>query len=140
MKKTDTCISEWAYGLSMLNIQRKVGHLNPYLFHALEPTSTEGMQVKSQKVTYCVVDPENPVDNSGCVSYGYTQYIQGASMKESGLRIRVEDTLRSAFIKACHMNDTTAAQAIRAFMREYVEQVENAAQGELFQMHFGKKG
>lgn len=53
-------------------------------------------------------------------------------MKESGLRIRVEDSLRVAFIRACKAEDKTASQVVRAFMRQFVESVENAAQGELF--------
>lgn len=41
-------------------------------------------------------------------------------MKESGLRIRVASQLRHEFIEACKKKDTTAAQVIRAFMRQYV--------------------
>ena len=40
----------------------------------------------------------------------------------SGLRIRVDDELRSLFINACRQADTTAAQALRSYMRKYVEQ------------------
>jgi len=41
-------------------------------------------------------------------------------MREAGLRIRVDDTLRRDFIEACKANDTTAAQVLRACMRSYV--------------------
>lgn len=54
--------------------------------------------------------------------------------QEVGLRIRVDNTLRQEFIVACKANDTTAAQALRAFMRLYVEQnAANLRQGDLFQ-------
>jgi hypothetical protein len=43
-------------------------------------------------------------------------------MGEVGLRIRVDDTLRSDFIAVCKLQDTTASQILRAFMRTYVEQ------------------
>jgi len=43
-------------------------------------------------------------------------------MKESGLRIRVEPSLRKHFIEACKKKDMTASQVIRAFMREYIDQ------------------
>jgi hypothetical protein len=43
-------------------------------------------------------------------------------MTEVGLRIRVDDTLRRDFIGTCKLQDTTAAQILRAFMRSYVEQ------------------
>jgi antitoxin component of RelBE/YafQ-DinJ toxin-antitoxin module len=41
-------------------------------------------------------------------------------MAESGLRIRIDDDLRTQFIQACRDNDLTAAQVLRAFMRQYV--------------------
>jgi hypothetical protein len=44
------------------------------------------------------------------------------------MRVRVEEDLRSAFVKACHRQDLTAAQVIRAFMRDFVERVEAADQ------------
>jgi antitoxin component of RelBE/YafQ-DinJ toxin-antitoxin module len=42
-------------------------------------------------------------------------------MSDSGLRIRVDDELRSDFIEACRSNDMTAAQVLRAFMRNYIK-------------------
>ena len=54
-------------------------------------------------------------------------------MKESGLRIRVENDLREAFLSTCKNEDLTAAQVIRAFMRTYVEQRGGGLQTELFQ-------
>lgn len=40
--------------------------------------------------------------------------------KDSGLRIRVERPLRTAFLEACREQDKPAAQVIREFMRAYV--------------------
>lgn len=42
-------------------------------------------------------------------------------MAENGLRIRIDDGLRAEFIQTCRGNDQTAAQVLRAFMRQYVE-------------------
>jgi len=54
-------------------------------------------------------------------------------MDEVGLRIRVDDVLRREFIATCKMRDTTAAQALRAFMRSYVETNGlSVRQGDLF--------
>lgn len=51
-----------------------------------------------------------------------TLYIQGLHMSEdTGLRIRVDDSLRGDFIETCKGRDTTAAQVLRGFMRWYVE-------------------
>jgi len=52
--------------------------------------------------------------------------------KESGLRIRVDQELRVAFLKACKSLDRTASQEIRNFMRQYVNQSETQAQPSLF--------
>ena len=43
-------------------------------------------------------------------------------MAEVGLRIRVDDALRGDFVETCKLQDTTASQVLRAFMRAYVEQ------------------
>jgi len=43
-------------------------------------------------------------------------------MKDAGLRIRIEPELRDAFIQTCHESHTPAAQVLRAFMRDYVQQ------------------
>lgn len=54
------------------------------------------------------------------------------SMKESGFRVRVETQLRQRFLRACRSQDATAAQVIRAFMREYVERFDHPDQADLF--------
>jgi Ribonuclease G/E len=43
-------------------------------------------------------------------------------MKDSGLRIRVQRDLRDKFLEVCRTQDKPAAQVIREFMRDYVEQ------------------
>lgn len=53
-------------------------------------------------------------------------------MKSVGLRIRIEPELRDSFIAACNENDLSAAQVLRAFMKEYVNSHELSRQGELF--------
>lgn len=40
--------------------------------------------------------------------------------KDSGLRVRVERSLRESFLEACRADDRPAAQVIREFMRGYV--------------------
>jgi len=52
-------------------------------------------------------------------------------MKEAGLRIRVEESLREAFVQACRSNDTTASRALREFMRDYLNQNPTGLQAEL---------
>lgn len=59
-------------------------------------------------------------------------------MKESGLRIRVENDLREAFLMTCKSEDKTAAQVLRAFMRTYVNQ-RGGLQSELFQRFTNEK-
>ena len=59
-----------------------------------------------------------------CVSIGYT-----LSMKDVGLRIRVQRDLREQFLEVCRAEDKPAAQVIREFMREYVNRHENAHSG-----------
>ena len=52
---------------------------------------------------------------------------------ESGLRIRVDNELREAFIKACNSRDMKASQVLRNFMREFVERAAvESVQGALF--------
>lgn len=53
-------------------------------------------------------------------------------MKESGLRIRVENQLREEFLRACKKDDLTAAQVLRAFMRSYVDRQRHGEQSDLF--------
>ena len=47
--------------------------------------------------------------------------------KDVGVRIRVERTLRNAFIEACRAEDQPAAQVIRKFMKQYVARVKKHA-------------
>ena len=54
-----------------------------------------------------------------CVSIGYT-----LSMKDSGLRIRIERDLRERFLEICRQQDRPAAQVIREFMRSYIAENE----------------
>lgn len=53
-------------------------------------------------------------------------------MKSAGFRIRVEPGLRQAFVDACQANDQSAAQVLRMFMRQYVEDSAAPGQGDLF--------
>ena len=53
-------------------------------------------------------------------------------MKESGFRIRIDAGLRSRFIEACRAHDLTAAQVLRRFMKEFVENGGWPQQGSLF--------
>ena len=43
-------------------------------------------------------------------------------MKDVGLRIRIQKELREQFLEACRAQDKPAAQVIREFMREFVEE------------------
>ncbi len=55
-------------------------------------------------------------------------------MAETGLRIRVDDSLRRDFIEICKLNDTTAAQVLRGCMRSYLEEhAPSSGQGQLFE-------
>ena len=47
-------------------------------------------------------------------------------MKDSGLRIRVEKELREKFLDICREQDKPAAQVIREFMRQYIEEREHS--------------
>lgn len=42
-------------------------------------------------------------------------------MKDSGLRIRIEKELREKFLETCRKQDRPAAQVLREFMREYID-------------------
>ncbi|PLW76425.1 hypothetical protein [Cohaesibacter celericrescens] len=42
--------------------------------------------------------------------------------KDAGFRIRVERDLRDKFIEMCRAKDRPAAQVIRDFMRQYIEE------------------
>lgn len=43
------------------------------------------------------------------------------SLKDSGLRIRVEKDLREAFVQACRAQDRHASDVLRDFMRAFTE-------------------
>jgi hypothetical protein len=43
-------------------------------------------------------------------------------MKAAGMRIRIEPELRDAFMAACRSHDMPAAQVIRSFIKDYVQQ------------------
>ena len=45
-------------------------------------------------------------------------------MKDAGMRIRVEQELRDAFVAACQKMDVPAAQVLRQHMRVIVEKAE----------------
>ena len=53
-------------------------------------------------------------------------WVHSASMKDAGLRIRVQRDLREKFLAVCRAQDKPAAQVLREFMREYV--IEHEAQ------------
>lgn len=60
---------------------------------------------------------------SGSWQNGYPMYIHRISiLKSAGFRIRVEPDLREAFIRACKDSDLSAAQVLRMYMRNYVQQ------------------
>jgi hypothetical protein len=43
-------------------------------------------------------------------------------MKDSALRIRVQRDLHDRFLEICRSQDKPAAQVLREFMRDYVEE------------------
>jgi hypothetical protein len=43
------------------------------------------------------------------------------SLKDSGMRIRVEKELREAFVQACRAQDRHASDVLRDFMRTFTE-------------------
>lgn len=43
------------------------------------------------------------------------------SLKDSGMRIRVEKGLREAFVQACRAQDLHASDVLRDFMRTFTE-------------------
>jgi len=60
--------------------------------------------------------------------------------KDSGLRIRVERTLRDRFLEACRAQDKPAAQVIREFMRAYVDRHEGIPAGPATEQEQNKRG
>lgn len=53
-------------------------------------------------------------------------------MKESGLHLRIEESLRKRFVSACQKRDLSASQVLRAFMRKFVEKHDAGQQADLF--------
>lgn len=53
------------------------------------------------------------------------------TIKDSGMRIRVEKDLREAFVQACRAQDRAAADVLRDFMRAFTEK-QKSGQGNLF--------
>lgn len=49
-------------------------------------------------------------------------------MKDAGMRIRVEQELRDAFITACQKMDVPAAQVLRAHMKAIVAKTNKSQQ------------
>lgn len=52
------------------------------------------------------------------------------TIKDSGMRIRVEKDLREAFVQACRAQDRAAADVLRDFMRAFTEK-QKSGQGNL---------
>jgi len=52
--------------------------------------------------------------------------------KDAGIRVRVESALRLGFTHACKQDGRTAAEVLREFMVEYVDDRTNRNQPELF--------
>jgi hypothetical protein len=59
------------------------------------------------------------------------------SIKDSGMRIRVEKELREAFVQACRAKNRPAAEVLRDFMRTFTESQERG-QADLFAGSEGK--
>ena len=53
------------------------------------------------------------------------------TIKDSGMRIRVEKDLREAFVQACRAQDRAAADVLRDVMRAFTEK-QQSGQGNLF--------
>lgn len=53
------------------------------------------------------------------------------SLKDSGMRIRVEKDLRDAFVQACRAQNRAAADVLREFMRAFTDD-QQQGQGDLF--------
>ncbi|MCC5987944.1 MAG: hypothetical protein JJT95_09695 [Pararhodobacter sp.] len=49
-------------------------------------------------------------------------WLHFVTMKDVGLRIRIDRELREQFQEACKAEDKPAAQVVREFMRDYVRQ------------------
>ncbi|MFD1838934.1 plasmid-related protein [Paracidovorax cattleyae] len=60
------------------------------------------------------------------------------SLKDAGMRIRVEKKLREAFVLACRAQDRHASDVLRDFMRTFTEK-ELLGQADLFAASKEKK-
>lgn len=60
-------------------------------------------------------------------------------MESSGFRVRVEAKLRREFLEACRSQDQTAAQVMRAFMRDFVARHYEGIQTGLFDVRDGQR-
>lgn len=56
-------------------------------------------------------------------------------MKDAGMRIRVEQELRDAFVAACQKMDVPAAQVLREHMKAVVSKVDHIAKPTLKRKH-----
>lgn len=70
---------------------------------------------------------------SHALSWIHTVYPRGTlvSVKDAGIRIRVEKNLRSAFAHACQAENKQASDVLRDFMKAYVARSQGG-QGDLF--------
>jgi hypothetical protein len=59
--------------------------------------------------------------------------------KNVGLRIRVDKSLREAFVSACRTEERKASEVLREFMRLYAEQNLNGLQVSLFKSNKSQK-
>ncbi len=64
--------------------------------------------------------------------------MRGMSIKDSGMRIRVEKELRDAFVQACRAQDRHASDVLRDFMRTFTEK-QLLGQADLFAGLKGKQ-
>ncbi len=48
------------------------------------------------------------------------------------MRIRLDPVLHQEFLEVCKADDIPAAQGLREFMRDYIEEYRNSQQGRLF--------
>lgn len=60
-----------------------------------------------------------------------THWRHGGTMKDAGIRIRVEQELRDAFVAACQRMDVPAAQVLRDHMKAIVSKVDQATKQNL---------
>ena len=71
---------------------------------------------------YTEIIPEFPTQM--CI-----HWVHLLTMKDAGLRIRVQRDLREKFLEVCRAQDKPAAQVLREFMRDYVTEHESLTQG-----------